>query len=221
MYLLILSIAPVVLIAGYIIYRDRYEREPFGMLLKAIVIGALTPLPIIIIERFLQQFNPATEGVVYGFYNAFVVAAFSEETIKFIALFIVIWRNVNFNEKFDGIVYATFVSLGFAAVENIMYVFENGEQTAYLRAITAVPAHALFGITMGYYFGLAKFYTQRRRVLLLRCVIEPIILHGIYDFILMAGNYRLLGLFIPYIAYLWFIGLKRLKSLSDVSIYRN
>ncbi|MCG8701935.1 MAG: PrsW family glutamic-type intramembrane protease [Bacteroidales bacterium] len=221
MYLLILAIAPVLIIAAYIYYRDKYEREPIRMLLIALAVGMLTPLPIIIIENALVKFTPNSSQMIQGFYHAFVVAGFSEELFKYIALFLLIWKNKNFNEKFDGIVYATFISLGFAAVENVMYVLKSGEQTAMLRAITAVPAHALFGVSMGYYFGLAKFYPSKRVFYLSRSLIEPIILHGIYDFIIMSGNFKLAGLFVPYIIYLWFIGLSRMKSLSDQSIYRN
>ena len=219
MNLLILSIAPVVVLAFYIFYRDKYEREPFGMLLKAIVSGMIIVLPIIILEKFISVFSPQY-GVTKGFYQAFLVAGFSEELFKFLAFMLVIWRNKNFNEKFDGIIYAAFISLGFAVVENILYVFESGTQVAYLRAFTAVPGHALFGVTMGYYLGLAKFFPDKRKLYLSRAFLEPFVLHGVYDFILMAGQPRLLGLFIPYILYLWFIGLRRIKHLSNISIYR-
>ena len=219
MNLLILSIAPVVVLAFYIIYRDKYEREPFGMLLRALLAGMLTIPPIIVVERIIANLAPAG-GMLNGFYEAFAVAGFTEELFKFIALYIVIWSNKNFNEKFDGIVYAVFVSLGFATIENIQYVFANGENVAYLRAFTAVPAHALFGVAMGYYFGLAKFFPGKRNIFLIRSFLEAFVLHGAYDFILMSGKSGLLWLFIPYILYLWYIGLKRMKHLSDISIYR-
>ena len=124
------------------------------------------------------------------------------------------------NEKFDGIVYAVFVSLGFAGVENVLYVMDGGIQTAVTRAITAIPAHAIFGITMGYYLGIAHMYTELRGRYLMRALVVPILLHGIYDFILMVEVGWLLLLFIPYVIVLYIIGMKRMKELSDTSVFR-
>jgi RsiW-degrading membrane proteinase PrsW (M82 family) len=155
-----------------------------------------------------------------AFYTAFIVAGLTEEAFKYLAFFLLIWRNKNFNEKFDGIVYAVFISLGFATVENIGYVIQFGEQTGYIRALASVPAHALFGVTMGYYFGLAKFYTVQRKLFLVRAILYPIILHGIFDFILMLGNYRLFLAFIPYVIFLYIDGFRRMSNLSRRSIFR-
>jgi len=125
-----------------------------------------------------------------------------------------------FDEKYDGIVYAVFVSLGFALVENIMYVFQYGHEVAYSRAITAVPVHAILGITMGYYFSLAKFFKKRRTVNFLTALLMPILLHGIYDFILMSQHQMYLLIFIPFLYYLWRSGFKKMKELSDNSRYK-
>ena len=123
MNLLIIALAPIFIIAIYVYFRDKYEKEPFGMLLKALLLGILIPLPIILLERFLVSIQPELTRGWSAFYNAFVVAAFSEELFKYIALFLLVWKSPHFNEKFDGIVYGVFVSLGFAGVENILYVF--------------------------------------------------------------------------------------------------
>jgi RsiW-degrading membrane proteinase PrsW (M82 family) len=149
-----------------------------------------------------------------AFYNAFLVAGFTEELFKFLALYLLIWADKNFNERFDGIVYAVFISLGFAAVENVMYVTQLGVQTGYIRAIVSVPAHALFGIAMGYYFGLAKFYPNKRRRYMFRAFVYPVLLHGVFDFILMLQDYLLLLGFIPYVIFLYVSGLKRMRNLS-------
>jgi RsiW-degrading membrane proteinase PrsW (M82 family) len=117
-------------------------------------------------------------------------------------------------------VYAVFISLGFAAVENVMYVMGNGFGTGIMRAITAVPAHAIFGVTMGFYFGMAKFYEKKRNELKLKALIYPIILHGIYDFILFTGIEWLTFIFIGFLVFLYISGLKRIKQLSDQSIYK-
>jgi RsiW-degrading membrane proteinase PrsW (M82 family) len=216
----ILALAPVLIIAGFIYYRDKYEKEPVLLLLKSLGAGILIILPVIFVERGFSLIIPHLPKNSKAFYTAFIVAGFTEETIKYLAFLLLIWRNKNFNEKFDGIVYAVFISLGFAAVENISYVIQFGERTGYIRALASVPAHALFGVTMGYYFGLAKFYTGQRSLFLIRAILYPVILHGIFDFILMLGNYRLFLGFIPYIIFLYIDGFRRMRNLSRRSIFR-
>ncbi len=213
MELLILSLAPVFIIAGYVYFRDKYEKEPLRLLLFALLAGAVTVIPILFIEEFFSKFSIGLNGIVAAaFWNAFAVAAFSEELFKFIALYLLIWKSPEFNEKFDGIVYAVFVSLGFAAVENILYVTGNGFTTGITRAITAVPAHAIFGVTMGFYFGMAKFYEKERAKLKRKALFMPIILHGIYDFILFTGYAWLTIFFIGFLGYLYFSGIKKNKK---------
>ncbi|WP_346862086.1 PrsW family glutamic-type intramembrane protease [uncultured Draconibacterium sp.] len=219
MNLLILALAPVVIIAAYIYIRDKYEKEPIRLLLFALLAGGLTVIPVLFLETFLSSFTGLFYGLTAAAWKAFVVAAFSEELWKFIALYVLIWRSPEFNEKFDGIVYAVYVSLGFAAVENVMYVMDGGLSTGITRAITAVPAHAIFGITMGFYFGLAKFYQKEQASLKLKALAFPILLHGIYDFILFTGIDWLIIAFIAFVIYLYISGLKRMKVLSKQSIY--
>ena len=220
MNLLVLSLAPVLIIAGYIYFRDKYEKEPIKLLLFAMLAGALTVIPILFVEQFLDRFTDSFPGLTSAAWNAFMVAAFSEELFKYIALFLLIWKSPEFNEKFDGIVYAVFISLGFAAVENVMYVLQGGIETGMMRAFTAVPAHAIFGVTMGFYFGLAKFYEKERNTLKMKALGYPILLHGIYDFILMTGIQWLIGVFVLFVIFLYIFGLKRVKRLSDQSIYK-
>lgn len=219
MNLLIVSLAPVVIIAAYIYFRDKYEKEPIGLLLKALFAGALTVIPILVLEGYLDRFTFQLPGLFSAAWKAFAVAAFSEELFKYLALYLLIWRSAEFNEKFDGIVYATYVSLGFAAVENVLYVTDGGLNTGMMRAVTAVPAHAIFGITMGFYFGLAKFYEKERRSLKQKALFFPILLHGIYDFILFTEIEWLTIVFFGFVIYLYISGLKRMKKLSGQSIY--
>lgn len=219
MQLLVLSLAPVIIIAAYIYFRDKYEKEPFRLLLFALIAGGLTVIPILFLEGFLDKFTNSFPGLLSAAWKAFVVAAFSEELFKYIALYLLIWKSPEFNEKFDGIVYATYISLGFAAVENILYVMEGGIGTGIMRALTAIPAHAIFGVTMGFYFGLAKFYLKQRTELKWKALAFPILLHGIYDFILFTGVAWLMIVFFGFVIYLYISGLKRIKELSNLSIY--
>jgi len=220
MNLILIALAPVFIIAFYIYLRDKYEREPVGQLLLALAAGCLITLPVMIVEGWLAKPMVYLTGYSSAAWNAFVVAAFTEELFKFLAFLILFWNNRNFNEKFDGIVYAAFISLGFAVVENILYVTNGGAGVGLTRAFTAVPAHALFGVVMGYQGGLARFYPRERTWRLFLALTLPILLHGVYDFILMSGHPYLLFAFIPYVVFLWFFGFRRMRELSDRSIYR-
>lgn len=204
----------------YVYIRDKYEKEPLGLLLKALLAGALTTIPVILINSWLDGYKVYFDGLQQVGYVAFVVAGFVEELCKFAALYLLIWSHREFNEKFDGIVYAVFISLGFALIENILYVFKYGETTGYLRAFTAVPAHALFGVTMGYFFSLAKFGGKNRSLNLLKAFLIPVLLHGIYDFILMSQHEMYLLIFIPFISYIWWAGFKKMKILSKNSRFK-
>lgn len=218
---LLASLAPVFIILFYIYFRDKYEKEPLGMLIKALLLGIAIVIPVIFVERFLMLLMPdSIAKVAEAFYHAFVVAGLTEELFKFLALYILIWRSPSFNEQFDGIVYAVFVSLGFAGVENVLYVLDGGMQTALTRAITAVPAHAIFGVAMGYFLGIAHRYKELRSSYLTRALLVPILLHGIYDFILMVGITWLLILFVPYVIWLYVMGMKKMKQLSNASVFK-
>ena len=219
--LLFISIAPVLIIALYIYIRDKYEKEPFICLLKALLSGILIVFPIVVLEKVLYSFFSGNSEIVRAAYNAFIVASFSEEGFKYLAFMILFWSNSNFNEKFDGIVYAVFISMGFAAIENILYVHRGGYDVGYLRAITAVPAHALFGTVMGYHLGIARFYPERRINQLVLAFSMPFIWHGVYDFLLMGQRPVLLVIFIPVLIYFWLNGFHKLKLLSRSSIYRD
>ncbi len=220
MGILFASLAPVLIILLYIYFRDKYEKEPLGLLIKSLLAGIFVVIPILFVETLLVRIMPEFEKVASAAYHAFLVAATTEEAFKYLALLVLIWKSPHFNEKFDGIVYAVFVSLGFAAVENVMYVLDSGYQTALVRALTAVPAHALFGVTMGYYVGIARMYPELRQLHLVKGMLIPILLHGIYDFILMVEIGWLLILFVPYVIYLYVVGMKKMKELSDASVYK-
>jgi len=216
MDLILLALAPVLIIAVYIYFRDKYEKEPIRMLLESLLVGGLISIPVLVIENNLMVYKPFFPGILGTGFDAFIVAAGTEEAFKFVGLFYLIWKNKNFNEKFDGIVYAVFVSLGFAAVENVMYVLKGGVSVGLMRSFTAVPAHALFGIVMGYYFGLAKFFPKKRLRMMRMSLFMAILMHGIYDFILMSGHNFLMFLFLPFLVFLLMNGMKKMKELSVI-----
>ena len=221
MTILFLAFAPIILILIYINYRDKYEKEPLGLLLKALAAGAIITIPVILIEIALGEAYIPTDNIVNALYTGFVVAGFTEELFKFLAFYLLIWKNRNFNEYFDGIIYAVFISLGFAAVENFFYVFGKGGGVGILRAFTAVPAHALFGVTMGYYFSIARFKEESASKYLWLAFLVPVLIHGLYDFFLMSGNGLMLLIFLPFFIYLWISGFKRMKRHSENSVFKN
>ncbi len=221
MIVLLIALAPVFIILFYVYFRDKYEKEPFKLLLFSLLAGMIIVVPVIIVERLIMAFQPPMNPLMDAGYNAFLVAALVEEAFKYLALFLIIWKSPEFNEKFDGIVYAVFISLGFAAVENVLYVIDGGVKTGLIRAITAVPAHALFGVMMGYYFGIARMYSELRKESMWKAFLIPFALHGIYDFLLMSNLPILLLAFIPFMLYLYFTGFRKMKITSDSSIFRD
>jgi len=219
--LLFISLAPVLIIALYIYSRDKYEKEPLPVLLRALLAGVLIVVPVVIIEAFLTRSSETMEGMAYAAFTAFVVAGFTEEAMKYLAFVLFFWSNRNFNEKFDGIVYSVYISLGFAAIENLIYVYSGGYAVGVIRALTAVPAHALFGIMMGYYFSRAKFEKPMRPLYLLLAFLAPFAFHGLYNFLLMSNTQVLLTLFVPVFIYYWITGFRKMAVLSDQSSFRN
>ncbi|MZP65346.1 MAG: PrsW family intramembrane metalloprotease [Bacteroidales bacterium] len=189
-------------------------------MLKALSIGAIIVLPVVFIEKQLSVPAEKLEGISNAAWIAFIVAGLTEEGMKYLAFLLFFWKSSNFNERFDGIVYAVYISLGFAGIENILYVFSGGYSVGIVRALTAVPAHALFGVVMGYYFGLAKFYPKFRGVYLILAFFLPFVFHGLYDFLLMANSPFFLSIFIPLFIYFWIIGFRKISIASDASVFR-
>ncbi|WP_290696502.1 PrsW family glutamic-type intramembrane protease [Lacinutrix sp.] len=186
MELIIYALAPVAVIILYIYLKDKYEKEPKQLLLISFLLGAIVSIIITtILYRFFDLALPLTNSlsVLQQFVQAFFVVGFSEELSKYLVVLLFAQRHKAFNEPFDGIVYAVMVSMGFAATENILYVMESGPTTALLRAFTAIPAHATFGILMGYFMGKAKF-SNNRILLNLSGLVLAVLFHGAYDFFL-------------------------------------
>jgi protease PrsW len=220
MYLLLLALAPAFVIMIYVYLRDKYEKEPINLILKGILLGAIIIFPVGLVENYILAFGKNFEPIPKAAWDGFIAAGATEEAFKYFMVFILIWRNRNFNEKFDGIVYAVSVSLGFATVENLFYVFsENSMQVGLLRAFTAVPGHAIFGVVMGFYLGLARFSERGKGKWLLRAFLVPWLLHGIYDFMIMSGHPLLILAFIPFLIFMYRIGLKRMREFNQESIF--
>ncbi len=188
LYLLVLALAPGVAIALYIYLKDQHEREPLHLLLISFFYGVLSTLVTLIISLPLDFMIALNEhDAVHQFGNAFFKVAFVEEFSKFIFIRFILFRNKNFNEPFDGIVYAVMVGMGFATFENILYVFQYGFATGFLRMFTAVPAHACFAVLMGYYLGLAKFTHRKTFYYSVLALLSAVVFHGAYDYFLFIS----------------------------------
>lgn len=214
--LFIIAIIPAAIIILGIYLSDRRDREPFKVLLFTYILGALTVIPSIVVEEILITFN-IFPGVLSAFYNAFIVAGFTEEFFKRMVVLKYPYKTKFFNEKLDGIVYSVFATMGFATVENIIYVayrYTNNPFIGLYRGIFSVPAHAVFGITMGYYLSLAKFDVnlERKRMNMRKSLYMPLIMHGMFDFILMAEIPELTLIFVPYVLFLWWLNQRKLAS---------
>lgn len=217
-----LALAPVIITCFYIYIRDKYEKEPLRLLLLGLFFGLLISTPIMAVEILLTNITPEGNHLRETLFTAFVVAAGTEEFFKYLVLYFLIWKNRNFNEPFDGIVYAVFISLGFAGLENILYVLNpylGGFQTAAARAVFSVPGHALFGVSMGYYYAIAKF-NQNKKSMLITAFFVPLLFHGIYDFILILNNSLLMILFVPFVLYLWIQGMRKMKEHIQQSPFK-
>jgi len=215
--LLLIALAPVLIIAVYIYFRDKYEKEPIGLLLLSLLAGALVVIPVLIVESLLTQINPFSSNIPNAAYNAFVVAGFTEEFFKWLAIVVLLLRNKNFDQYFDGIVYAVFVSLGFAAIENVFYVVDGGLSVGALRAFTAVPLHTMTGIYMGFYFSMAKFSGQNRTLFFLQALLIPLVFHGFYDFFLMTKQIVFLLAWAPFFIWLIIRSFRKMKKLSIIT----
>ena len=189
--LLAAAFLPAILLWFYIWKKDT-QKEPTSLLVKAVLLGVAIIIPVAILESGIEALIFGVEGKPTSLLGtttmAFVVAALPEETFKLLALWMVLRKNPYFDEHFDGIVYAVCVGLGFAAFENIMYVFgeEDWFSTAIVRALLAVPGHYAFAILMGYYYSVYHFVDHLPKVA--ACVLlVPVLAHGTYDALAMSG----------------------------------
>ncbi|WP_226666903.1 glutamic-type intramembrane protease PrsW [Metabacillus litoralis] len=202
------GIAPGLALLSYFYLKDQYESEPIYLVLKSFIFGALLVFPIMFVQYVLEVEGVFTSDTLY----TFVAVGFLEEFFKWFVLFFTIYQHVHFNEHYDGIVYGVSVSLGFATLENILYLLANGVEYALGRAILPVSSHALFGVIMGYYLGKGKFSEgNNRKKWILFSWSLPIFLHTVYDTILLSYmNWKYI--MVPFMLFLWWFALHKAKK---------
>lgn len=184
-----MAVAPVLVIIIYVYIQDRYDKEPPALLIGSFLLGAVLSVIVVFALYFLTgHLTGVTDeySIWQQFIHAFIGVALAEEFSKYIVVRYYSQPKAAFDEPYDGIIYAVMVSMGFACTENILYVLEGGSSTAIVRAFTAVPAHATFGVLMGYYMGKAKF-SKSRLHLNLTGLFLAVLFHGAYDFFLFIN----------------------------------
>lgn len=192
-----IALAPGIAICLYIFYKDLYNREPTLNLFVSFMLGCLAILPAIWFEKtFSYTIDGSLSGVAIFSY---AIVAFSEEGSKFLGLRLYSYNQKSFDEPMDGIVYSVMVSMGFATLENVMYVLNfaqegRGLEVGLQRMFLSVPAHASFAVVMGYFAGKAKFNTGNRSlIILLTGLLIAVFFHGTYDFFLFLPKYSHIG----------------------------
>lgn len=242
--LLAASLIPPLFLLWKVYQSDKIEKEPPKLLLIIFVLGMISAVFAGILEMIggavLVRLFPggfaetAVGSTVFNFLYFLIIVGGSEELVKFLAMRIPTWRNRAFNYVFDGVVYGVTAALGFAALENVLYVLDTGLVTAGIRAWTAIPLHCIAGIFMGHYYGIAKaaerWSDSRERNPSLRgkaknkflrlSILIPMVIHGVYDFIATAENMIVLALFFVYIIIVDIFAYNSLKQYSrnDVSL---
>ena len=222
------AIVPAILLMSYIYRKDTIEKEPVQLLWRLVLMGCLAGIVAMILEMIGQRIldsRVSQDDSRYIYYMAFCVVAMAEEGAKMFLMKKVTWNDPNFNYKFDGIVYAAFTSLGFAAFENIGYIFSYGLSIALSRAIFAIPGHLGFSVFMGIFYGLARKCKNRgdnigSSSFLVLSYVFPVLLHGFYDSCCMSGTTESSLVFFAFVAvmYIIVINVVKLESRNDERI---
>ncbi|TDX48910.1 PrsW family intramembrane metalloprotease [Orenia marismortui] len=202
-WLLFVSLLPGLLWVYFFYRKDRYEPEPAALVLKAFIYGALAVVPVGFIETPFARSISNPSNLFILLLLTIGVIGIVEEFAKFAVIRYTIYNSEEFDEPVDGIIYSVSAGLGFAALENLLYTYVFGFQVGLIRAVITSLVHASFSGIMGYYLGKAKI--EKQPSLIYKGLILVIILHGVYDFLIMSGLvsnyivYSMVGLFYVYL----------------------
>lgn len=212
--LVLLAVAPPVAFLVYILRYDRSEPEPLGLVLKMLFLGCLSAVPAVLIEFIFMDLPLLSgSGIAGAALQSFLLVAPVEEAVKLLTVLLFVWKNQNFNQHNDGIVYTGTVSIGFAMAENVLYVLDRGWIIGVFRAVTSIPSHTFTGVLMGYFVGAAKFAPNRaiRVRYLLTGFLVAWLFHGAYNTFALSGTAAAL-LVVPLVAALFILGSRFLKK---------
>ncbi|MBU8788775.1 MULTISPECIES: glutamic-type intramembrane protease PrsW [Bacillus] len=208
------GVAPGIALLMYFYLKEKYETEPIHMVVRLFIVGVLLVFPTMFIQYVLEKENISESNFVISFLSS----GFLEEFLKWFLLMFSVYQHANFDEHYDGIMYGTSLSLGFATLENILYLIGNGVEHAFMRALLPVSSHALFGVIMGFYIGKARFSKRKKQAeWLCLSLFIPAALHGLYDYILLALR-NWIYFMLPFMAFLWWFGLRKAKKARSVNV---
>ena len=231
--LFLLSCIPGYFLLKYIYDKDTVEKESKSILTRCFCYGIASVFLAVMLEYFIDIPIESLfcKSKLYYVIHCFIGIALMEEGSKYLVLRLITWKNKEFNYIFDAVVYAAFISLGFATFENVLYVISGGGSVAILRAVSSVPAHFFFSIYMGLFYGISKRECVKERnntKYIVLTILIPTLVHGVYDYLLYMATYSLLYLFswIAILIILYVVTFVKIKnlSLSDsplFSIYNN
>lgn len=210
------AVAPAVALMSYFYLRDLYDSEPLRLVGLLFLLGMLSAVPVMYSVSWLDQF------IASPYAHAFLAVAVVEELLKLVLTWWFAVRHREFDEEYDGIVYAVAASLGFATIENILKVLSYGWDTLYLRTLFTVPGHALFGVIMGFYLGKAKFAASKKQKWMFYglAFVYPWFIHGTYDSLLLSEQTFLVGLTVPFMIWLWINGLRKVRQAQQRSPFK-
>lgn len=190
-----LAILPSVLLLLFVVRRNKQNRDPMSLLVWLAVLGAVSTIPAVIVELLggglLYYMGLETGSAVYELVDCFFIVAMIEELGKFLGMLILTWKNKNFDHSYDGVIYGVCSSLGFATLENILYVWSGGIGLGFLRAVTAIPLHCSCGVVMGYFYSKAREKANKGEGALGDMAIAYLSamgIHGLYDFVLSIDD---------------------------------
>ncbi len=208
--LLTVAIAPALALFSFFYLRNQLATEPKN-LLQTFIFGAALTFPILFVQYVLKEEHIFSSPIIQDVFFTGTI----EELFKWLLLFLIIYANVQFDDPYDGILYGAAISLGFATVENILYLLSYGVNEALFRALLPVSGHALFGVVMGYYFGRAKFSMKsKEKKWLAIALFAPISLHIGFNLIVgLPGKYTYM--IIPFMVFLWWFALRKVKRAYE------
>mgnify|MGYP004664577825 FL=1 len=221
------AVIPAVVLLVKVYKVDHLDKESPRLLWNLVVRGVIATVFAMLTEwigEFVLSSFVQEGTVLYNFLLYFIVVAVSEEGFKYLLMKQRTWKDPEFNFQFDGVVYAVFVSLGFALWENISYVLMYGFGTALVRAVTAVPGHACFGVFMGAWYGLAKKYESygmhsQSKTCRVVALLSSIVLHGCYDFTASIENQNYAWIFVAFVVVMFLVAFRLVKKLSQNDRY--
>lgn len=221
------AVIPAVVLLVKVYKVDHLDKESPRLLWNLVVRGVMATVFAMLTEwigEFVLSSFVQEQTVLYNFLLYFIVVAVSEEGFKYLLMKQRTWKDPEFNFQFDGVVYAVFVSLGFALWENISYVLMYGFGTALIRAVTAVPGHACFGVFMGAWYGLAKKYESygmhsQSKTCRVVALLSSIVLHGCYDFTASIENQNYAWIFVAFVVVMFLVAFRLVKKLSQNDRY--